>query len=117
MTLNLFIRSYCRLDVSERSLPTPENVEVDDVPERHYAVPGADLLSLLVSPAVVADWYFVYRRAPFGNFRRDFDFDAETAGLNHHGPDDVTLDRFVSGFDVGHVQVGEHIRRERNDVI
>src|SRR5678816_2342559 len=104
MTLNLFIGSYCCFRLPERSLATPENVEVEDVPERHYAVPRADLFSFLVSSAVVTDRNLVYRRAPLGDFCRDLDFDAEAVRLKHHGSDDVALDGFVSGLHVGHVQ-------------
>ena len=86
---------------------------LDDRPERGEGVLQADLLPFLVGPAVVRDRHLVDAVAAPRDLRGDLRLDPEPARFDRDRLDDLAAEHLVAGLHVGQVQVGEHVRRER----
>jgi hypothetical protein len=88
-----------------------------DRPHRGERVLQADLLALLVRAAVVRDGHLEDPVAAARHLGRDLRLDAEAAGLDRHRLDDLAAKHLVAGLHVGEVQVGEHVRGERQEAV
>ena len=91
---------------AEGTFEAAQKVEPEDVPERRDAVLHPDLFALLVSPPVVRNRHLVDGDAEFGHFRRDFNLEAKSLAGDRHVADNLAAKRLVTGFDIGHVDVG-----------
>src|ERR1700730_15127927 len=89
----------------------------DDAVERPDAIAPADLLALGVVATVVGDAHLVDPPAGPGHFGGDLGLEAKAVLLELDRLDDLATEGLVAGLHVGEVQVGEHVRRQREEAV
>ena len=91
--------------------------EAEDRPHRGDRVPPADLLALGVHPAVVRDRHLVDPAAQVRHLGRELGLEAEAIRAQRDAAQDVGAERLVARLHVGEVQVGAHVRQERQEAV
>src|SRR4030095_2929463 len=96
---------------------TAEQIESQDVPQGEKPIAEADLFAFQVGAAIVTDRHFINGDFELRHFGRNLDFNTEAAGLDIHAADDVAPERLITRLNVGHVEIGQGIRKERENSI
>src|ERR1700678_2497727 len=111
-----------RMILSEKSATfrdhaLPKHIVFHDAVEGPHAVLPVDLLALLVGAAVVRNADLVDTAARVRNIGGDFRLEAEAALFDGDRLDDLPPEHLVAGLHVGQVQVGEHVREQREQAV
>src|SRR5213079_3119044 len=90
---------------------------LDYTPQRFDAISPTDLLSFLVCAPVIRDPHFIYSQLHPRDLDRNLRLKSESVlleldRLNHVAPEDLE-----ARFHIGQVQVGKHIRDQREETI
>jgi hypothetical protein len=103
----------------ERDVPDVPRVfhlaetELEHRPDRRHGVLESDLLPLVVRPPVVGDRDLEEAIPAARDLRRDLRLDAEAGRLDGERLDHLAPEDLVAGLHVREIQVGQHVRDER----
>jgi len=100
---------------SGRTNATPDSIL--NTTESAETILPADFLPFGIGPAVVGDGDLVDARTRLGRLRHDLGFKAEAVFLNFDRLDEFASKRFVAGLHVREVEIGRHVRQEREELV
>src|SRR5438477_1783059 len=99
------------------ALPISEYIVFHDGNDGTETIVPANLFPLLVRPSRVGDPYFIDTRSSPCDFSHDFRLKRESILLDGDGIEKIAPEHLITGFDIGEVQVGEHIGEQRYEPI
>ena len=88
-----------------------------DAIESAEAVLHSDFLSLLVRPAVIGDTHLEYAQAHLSDLGDNFRFKAKSIFLDRDALNNVPPEDFVARLHIGEVEIGKHVRHERQHAV
>ena len=86
-----------------------DEVEVEDVPNRGYPIPSADLFALFVRSSIVGNRDLVSSGSGFANHGGDLDLHSKTTAAQLHWEYHVAVKCLVACFDIRHVAIRQNI--------
>src|SRR5262245_32859931 len=95
----------------------PDRGVAHDAVQGPDAVPPADLLALVVRAPAVGDADLVNAPPAGGDLGGDLGLEPEAVLLDVDGLDDLAPEDLEAGLHVGEVQVGEHVRGQREEPV
>ena len=66
---------------------------------------------------MIGNAHFENAQTAYGGFGDDFRFEAETVLLDWDALDDLAPEHLITGFHIRQVQVGEHVREQREESV
>src|ERR1041385_1471478 len=89
----------------------------DDAPKSLDAIFPGDFLTFFISASRIGNGHFVDAPIPFCDFGGNFRLESEAIGPELDALEDLAAENFVARLHIGEFQVGENVRKQREEFV